>query len=272
MPYDAQGNYSLPNGTTVSTGDKVLPSQHNPAFNDVASTLSAVLVRDGRAPMTGDLPMGDHKITGLADGVDDTDAATKSQVDATITGPSSAVDGNFVAFDGTSGTLGKDSGKKASDFATSAQGTKADGAAQATDLASTAASKGASLVGVQDSEGNFTGTTVEAVLAELRGLNIGVGQTWQDVSASRILNTSYRNTTGRPIQVSISVNKGAGAAATMSIQVSNNNVNWIKVGGYGGYSSGGGWTFVSIIVPDNMYYRALDTGSGSDITGWAELR
>lgn len=41
------------------------------------------------------------------------------------------------------------------------------GAAQKTDLASTSASKGASLVGVQDSGGNFTATTVETVLAEL---------------------------------------------------------------------------------------------------------
>lgn len=146
------------------------------------------------------------------------------------------------------------------------------GATQATDLASTDNGKGAALVGVQDSGGNFTGTTVEAVLAELRGLNIGVDQTWQDVSASRILNTSYRNTTGRPIQISVSANKGSGSASTMSVQVSTNNSNWVNVGGYGGYTSGGGWTFSSVIIPHNMYYRVSDTGSGSAVTGWAELR
>lgn len=37
------------------------------------------------------------------------------------------------------------------------------------DLASTANAKGASLIGIEDSGGNFTGTNVEAVLAELAG-------------------------------------------------------------------------------------------------------
>lgn len=117
----------------------------------------------------------------------------------------------------------------------------------------------------------FARKITPAAAADVLGV-LGVGQSWQDVSASRVLNTSYRNTTGRPIQVSISVNKGAGASATMSIQVSTDNVNWTKVVGYGGYSSGGGWTFSSMIIPNNVYYRASDTGSGSNITGWAELR
>ena len=33
---------------------------------------------------------------------------------------------------------------------------------------------------------------------------IGVGQTWQDVTASRTRNVTYTNTTGKPIQVNIS--------------------------------------------------------------------
>jgi len=48
-----------------------------------------------------------------------------------FSGPASATDGNLVAFDGTAGKLGKDSGKKPADFATAAQGAKADTAVQA---------------------------------------------------------------------------------------------------------------------------------------------
>jgi hypothetical protein len=93
-----------------------------------------------------------------------------------FSGPSSAVDGNFVAFDGTTGKLGKDSGKSPSDIlsvgttaGTVAAGddSRITGAAQSTDLASTASSKGASLIGIQDAAANYAATTVEAALAEI---------------------------------------------------------------------------------------------------------
>ena len=47
-----------------------------------------------------------------------------------VVGPSSATNNNFVAFDGTTGKLVKDSGAAASAFATAAQGAKADTAVQ----------------------------------------------------------------------------------------------------------------------------------------------
>jgi len=47
-----------------------------------------------------------------------------------VVGPASAVDSNFAAFNTTTGKLIKDSGSKASDFATAAQGAKADTAVQ----------------------------------------------------------------------------------------------------------------------------------------------
>ncbi len=81
MPYDSNGNYSLPPGYLVANGDTILPAQHNPPFEDVAAALSAVLLRSGVAPMTGNLKMGSKKITGLAVGTVATDAVNKSQLD-----------------------------------------------------------------------------------------------------------------------------------------------------------------------------------------------
>lgn len=70
----------MPAGSIVSTGQKILPSQHNPPLQDIATNgLSAVLLKDGRAPMTGNLPMGGNQITGMADGVGPQDAATVGQ-------------------------------------------------------------------------------------------------------------------------------------------------------------------------------------------------
>lgn len=59
-----------------------------------------------------------------------TDYDTEWANTGNFSGPASAVDGNLVAFDGTTGELGKDSGKKPADFATAAQGAKADTAVQ----------------------------------------------------------------------------------------------------------------------------------------------
>jgi hypothetical protein len=66
MPYDSKGNFSLPNGSTATTGTTVLASQHNIPLADIVSNgLSTVVLRDGRASMSGDLPMGGNKVTDL---------------------------------------------------------------------------------------------------------------------------------------------------------------------------------------------------------------
>lgn len=82
MPFDSNGNYTLPTSYFVENGDTVLPIQHNPPFEDVAQALSLALLRDGRSPMTGDLMMGAKKIVNLAAGTANTDAITKAQLDA----------------------------------------------------------------------------------------------------------------------------------------------------------------------------------------------
>lgn len=81
MPYDSNGNYTLPDTYFVENGDTVLPIQHNPPLEDIQAALSSVLLRSGVAPMTGDLKMGTKKITGMADGAATTDAVTKGQLD-----------------------------------------------------------------------------------------------------------------------------------------------------------------------------------------------
>lgn len=82
MPYDANGNYTLPDGYFVETGDTVLPSQHNPPFEDISQALNNVVLRNGTAPMGDDLNMGAFRILNLADGENAQDAVTKKQLDA----------------------------------------------------------------------------------------------------------------------------------------------------------------------------------------------
>jgi len=89
----------------------------------------------------------------------------------------------------------------------------------------------------------------------------GVAQTWQDVKASRAVNTSYQNTTGKPIEVSIRYLNGAS-----SIAVSPNNFYWITVADFTGSDSGP----MSVVIPNNQYYKLA--AIGGTINTWAELR
>lgn len=68
MPTDGSGNYSLPEGSTAVSGDVIEASIHNTPLADVAAGMSARVMRNGSAVMTGDLPMGGHRITNLLAG------------------------------------------------------------------------------------------------------------------------------------------------------------------------------------------------------------
>lgn len=81
MPFDSNGNYTLPDTYFVENGDTVLPIQHNPPLEDIAVALSSTVLRSGVAPMSGDLKMGTKKVTGMGDGTATTDAVTKGQLD-----------------------------------------------------------------------------------------------------------------------------------------------------------------------------------------------
>jgi hypothetical protein len=96
---------------------------------------------------------------------------------------------------------------------------------------------------------------------------VGIGQTWQDVSASRLSdNTSYRNTTGRPIQVNILYNGDFNSA---TFQVSTNNSTWLTIFTESGDAKPGAMS--GVIIPDDHYYRSITSGGTAD-PGWYELR
>lgn len=80
MPYDTNGNYSLPTIYYAISGTTINPSQHNTPLEDVQAALNRPLLRDGTAPMTGNLNANGNKITGMAKGTADTDAVTFAQL------------------------------------------------------------------------------------------------------------------------------------------------------------------------------------------------
>jgi hypothetical protein len=86
--------------------------------------------------------------------------------------------------------------------------------------------------------------------------SLGVGQTWQDVSASRSAGVAYTNSTGKPIMVSIMETTNTTAELY---------VGSVKVAGATGTAVDG---TISTIVPNGSTYQ-LNAGG---FLVWAELR
>ena len=75
MPYDSNGNYTLPPVYTA-----IATQQRNTPLEDVQAALNQTLLRNGSVPIQNNWNMGSNRITFLADGVADTDAANVGQV------------------------------------------------------------------------------------------------------------------------------------------------------------------------------------------------
>lgn len=61
-PSDANGVYSLPSGSEAVTGEVIQATTHNTPVQDLASSMSARLMRTGVAPMTGPLKITDGSV------------------------------------------------------------------------------------------------------------------------------------------------------------------------------------------------------------------
>lgn len=95
--------------------------------------------------------------------------------------------------------------------------------------------------------------------------SIGYGQSWVDVTGSRSPNTSYENTTSRPIQVMIT------SARAVPLQVSSNGSTWVNVQNRMGEPNAYRNT-ASPIIPVGHYYKISATTNYPVFEHWAELR
>ena len=112
--------------------------------------------------------------------------------------------------------------------------------------------------------GTTTGTVAAGDDSRLSSI-LGVGQTWQDVTASRAAGVTYTNSAGRPIFVIVTGrDQSSGGRAY---------VDGLSVGGFTQSSTGTVLSTISFIVPDGSTYSV---SSGVSITGadkqWVELR
>ena len=94
---------------------------------------------------------------------------------------------------------------------------------------------------------------------------IGISQTWQDVTGSRALGTTYTNSTGKPIMVAVSLQVNG------AFNFSSATVGGVTVAQFGSSDSQNtDRNTVSFIVPNSTNYSI--TGAGAGLLTWAELR
>ena len=95
--------------------------------------------------------------------------------------------------------------------------------------------------------------------------SIGNGQSWQDVTSSRVAGTTYYNTTGKPIQLSIDRSSGGANANSHTLTIGGVAVSACSV------SATQIYTNLNHIVPLGASYSLALTGS-AHVLRWAELR
>jgi hypothetical protein len=217
--------------------------------------------------------------TTFATYLDETGTFTKAQADAAL---AAATAGDLPPITGQAlNYIRVKAAEDGVEFLTPAQVLTAIGAASDSDLTSGLALKApldnAILTGTVTAPTPTAGNNSDIVattafaknVAEVsaNAVAIGVGQTWQDMSASRLSDlTVYQNTTGKPIQVNIMY---AGDFNQAYFEVSTDNSTWVRI--YADSSDGAPVPMTGVIIPDDHYYRS-DTTGGTNDPEWYELR
>ena len=115
-----------------------------------------------------------------------------------------------------------------------------------------------------DTNNVATQTELDVVDGQL----LGVGQTWQNVTASRSAGVTYTNTTGKPIIVSAGADRSAGIYNyKMIATIDGLSVNFAQSSNEVGNTSAGG----TIVIPTGSTYKITSSNSNA-IDWWFELR
>lgn len=101
---------------------------------------------------------------------------------------------------------------------------------------------------------------------KLKNSVLGLGQTWQDVTASRTGGATYTNSTGKPIFIAISVLNNSGINLTTFLKI-----NSIVIAKTQFVFNGDDITVLNAIVPNNATYN-ITASSSASIQIWQELR
>lgn len=110
--------------------------------------------------------------------------------------------------------------------------------------------------------GGYTKTEVDNKLATRSGL--GYGQKWQDVTANRKYNTTYTNTTGKPIMIYLAGSTVSNHELVITLDgITCNHFNFTNTGQN---------IDISLVIPPSGTYSFNGKGVRSGYFKWLELR
>ena len=84
MSRNGSGTYNLPAGNPVVTGTTISSAWANTTLTDIANSLTQSIAADGETPVTGNIAMGNNKLTGLGVGTTAGDSVEYSQLVALL--------------------------------------------------------------------------------------------------------------------------------------------------------------------------------------------
>jgi hypothetical protein len=85
MSRNGSGVYSLPAGNPVVTGTTISTTWANNTLTDLATAMTGSVAADGQTPVTGNIAMGNNKLTGLGLGTTTGDSVEYSQLIGLLT-------------------------------------------------------------------------------------------------------------------------------------------------------------------------------------------
>jgi hypothetical protein len=95
---------------------------------------------------------------------------------------------------------------------------------------------------------------------------LGVNQTWQDVTGSRAMGTTYTNSTGKPIQICINMAISlTSQSGTATLTISSTVIS-IYTSQYSNKQA------TNHIIPNGGTYSIAQSGGSMTIERWMELR
>ena len=113
---------------------------------------------------------------------------------------------------------------------------------------------------------------VAAAIDANSGGGLGVDQTWQDFTNTRLVNVVYSNTTGRPIAVSFFIWMTTESTAFYIQCRTSADMPWSTIAGVGLKPTSDDQLSMFGIVPAGYQYRILDAIPGPTNFNWYELR
>lgn len=105
----------------------------------------------------------------------------------------------------------------------------------------------------------------------ITSLGVGIGQTWQDMTASRGMGVNYQNLTTKPIMVV--AYSTTNTTCSMAAEISDDAVTWISVRYFASSVLAlGSVHFTGVIIPVNDFYRLRLISGTAPTLVWSELR